>query len=58
MHSKKLNNFIKNCYDGVGGQFFKNSTETHQTFLDYRNKNKVDYWVTTFSEAMEYVTSK
>jgi peptidoglycan/xylan/chitin deacetylase (PgdA/CDA1 family) len=42
---------------GVGGQVFQISTETHKAFLAYLKDHQDDYWVTTFSEAMEFVTS-
>lgn len=43
---------------GVGGQIFQISSETHREFLAYLKAHPEDYWVTTFSEAMDYVTSK
>ncbi|HZH65555.1 MAG TPA: polysaccharide deacetylase family protein [Flavisolibacter sp.] len=43
---------------GVGGQVFQISTETHKAFLAYLKDHQEDYWVTTFSEAMEFITSK
>jgi peptidoglycan/xylan/chitin deacetylase (PgdA/CDA1 family) len=41
---------------GVGGQVFQISSETHRAFLDYLKARQDDYWVTTFSEAMDFVT--
>ena len=41
---------------GVGGQIFQISKEIHKSFLEYLKMHQDDYWVTTFSEAMEFVT--
>ena len=43
---------------GVGGQIFAISKETHKAFLEYLKTHQDDYWVTTFSEAMNFVTKK
>lgn len=43
---------------GVGAEFFTISKETHRAFLEYLKAHENDYWVTTFSEAMEYITSQ
>ena len=40
-------------FHGVGGEFFKISSETHFAFLSYLKKNEDLYLVTTFSEAMK-----
>ena len=45
-------------FHGVGGQIFKISTETHMAFLQYLKMHQDDYWVTTFSEAMDFVTKR
>ena len=45
-------------FHGVGGQVFQISNETHRAFLAYLKAHQDDYWVTTFSEAMEYVMKK
>ena len=45
-------------FHGVGGQIFQISRETHRAFLNYLKGHSDDYWVTTFSEAMEYVTKQ
>lgn len=42
---------------GVGGQVFHISIETHKAFLDYLKKHQDEYWVTTFSEAMDFITT-
>jgi len=41
---------------GVGGQVFQITSETHKAFLNYLKAHQDDYWVTTFSEAMDFVT--
>jgi peptidoglycan/xylan/chitin deacetylase (PgdA/CDA1 family) len=43
---------------GVGSQIFKISSETHRAFLEYLKAHPEDYWVTTFSEAMDFVTKQ
>lgn len=43
---------------GVGGQIFQISSETHKAFLKYLKEHEDEYWVTTFSEAMEYVSKQ
>ncbi len=45
-------------FHGVGGQIFQISSETHKAFLEYLKAHQDDYWVTTFSEAMNFVTKK
>ncbi len=45
-------------FHGVGGQIFSISSETHKAFLEYLMLHHADYWVTTFSEAMEFVTKQ
>jgi peptidoglycan-N-acetylglucosamine deacetylase len=45
-------------FHGVGGQIFAISSEDHKAFLNYLKVHEKDFWVTTFSEAMEYVTKK
>jgi peptidoglycan/xylan/chitin deacetylase (PgdA/CDA1 family) len=40
---------------GVGGQIFQISSETHRNFLAYLKAHQDKYWVTTFSEAMEFI---
>lgn len=45
-------------FHGVGGQIFQISSKTHRAFLEYLKAHQEDYWVTTFSDAMDYITSK
>jgi peptidoglycan-N-acetylglucosamine deacetylase len=45
-------------FHGVGGQIFPISIETHRAFLKYLKAHQKDYWVTTFSDAMESVTTR
>ena len=45
-------------FHGVGGQIFKISPESHQEFLSYLKSHQEDFWITTFSEAMESLTKK
>lgn len=43
---------------GVGGNIFSITPETHKAFLKYLKEHQDDYWITTFSEAMEYVSKQ
>jgi peptidoglycan/xylan/chitin deacetylase (PgdA/CDA1 family) len=43
---------------GVGGQVFEISSEAHKAFLQYLKNHEDEYWVTTFSEAMNYIAKK
>lgn len=45
-------------FHGIGAEFFKISKETHSAFLNYLKEHQDVYWVTTFSDAMDFVTSK
>ncbi|MDH7460501.1 polysaccharide deacetylase family protein [Chitinophagaceae bacterium 26-R-25] len=45
-------------FHGIGGQVFHVSSETHRAFLAYLKAHQDDYWVATFSEAMDYVTKQ
>lgn len=45
-------------FHGIGGSYFKISATTHRQFLEYLKANQADYWVTTFSNAMDFATSK
>jgi len=48
--------FFLSQFHGVGGQIFQISKETHKAFLQYLKNHPDDYWVTTFSQAMDFVT--
>lgn len=45
-------------FHGVGGQIFQISKETHQAFLYYLKEHQNEYWVTTFSEAMNFINDQ
>jgi peptidoglycan-N-acetylglucosamine deacetylase len=45
-------------FHGVGAEFFQISKEAHKAFLQYLKSHQGEYWVTTFSEAMDYITFK
>ena len=45
-------------FHGIGSPLFTVSPTVHRQFLEYLKSNQADYWVTTFSSAMDYVTSK
>jgi peptidoglycan/xylan/chitin deacetylase (PgdA/CDA1 family) len=44
-------------FHGVGGDYLEVSKDAHQQLIDYLKNNK-DIWVTTFEEAMTYVTNQ
>ena len=44
-------------FHGIGSPLFKISPAVHRQFLKYLKDNQADYWVTTFSDAMDFVTS-
>ena len=45
-------------FHGVGGQIFQISSETHKAFLMYLKTHQDEYWVTTFSDAMDFITKQ
>lgn len=45
-------------FHGVDAQVFQISGEAHKAFLLYLKAHPDDYWVTTFSEAMEFVSKE
>lgn len=45
-------------FHGIGGQIFEISSQTHKEFLAYLKAHEEDYWIATFSEAMDYVTKQ
>lgn len=44
-------------FHGIGSSLFKISPKVHQQFLEYLAANQSDYLVTTFSDAMDFVTT-
>jgi peptidoglycan-N-acetylglucosamine deacetylase len=56
--AKKVRGMGVYQFHGVGGQVFQITSETHKAFLAYLKEHQDEYWVTTFSQAMDYVTSK
>ena len=56
--AKNVNGMAVYQFHGVGGQIFQISSETHQAFLAYLEAHRDNYWITTFSEAMDYITAK
>lgn len=44
-------------FHGIGSPLFKVTPTIHRQFLEYLQANQEDYWVTTFSSAMDYVTT-
>ena len=55
---KKVNGMGIYQFHGVGAEFFQISKETHKAFLNYLKTHQDEYWITTFSDAMDYITSK
>ena len=45
-------------FHGVGGQIFQISGDTHKAFLAYLKSHQDEYWLTTFSEAMEFINKQ
>ena len=43
-------------FHGAGGQVFAISAETHKAFAAYLKAHEAEFWVTTFSDAMEFVS--
>jgi peptidoglycan/xylan/chitin deacetylase (PgdA/CDA1 family) len=43
-------------FHGIGSDYITTSVGAHKELLDYLEKNKKDIWVTTFQQAMDYVT--
>lgn len=44
-------------FHGVGGDYITTSAQAHRELLAYLKENKKDIWVTTFQQAMNYVTT-
>jgi peptidoglycan-N-acetylglucosamine deacetylase len=45
-------------FHGIDEQVFQIFKETHRAFLQYLKLHENEYWVTTFSEAMDFVTKQ
>jgi len=45
-------------FHSVGGHLFNISPETHKLFLNFLKQNEKDFWIATFSDAMEFITKK
>lgn len=52
--SKGMGVFI---FHGVGGDYLEVSAAAHQQLVQYLKENRQQIWVTTFTEAMKYVTT-
>jgi len=44
-------------FHGIGGDYITTPTASHKELLQYLDKNRSDIWVTTFQQAMDYVTA-
>lgn len=55
---KKVHGMGVYQFHGVGAEFFRISENTQKAFLTYLRAHQDEYWVTTFSDAMDYITSK
>ncbi|MDB5088482.1 MAG: Peptidoglycan/xylan/chitin deacetylase, PgdA/CDA1 family [Mucilaginibacter sp.] len=43
-------------FHGVGGDYLTTSAQAHRALLNYLNKHRDEVWVTTFKQAMDYLT--
>jgi len=43
-------------FHGVGGDYITTPSQTHKKLIDYLEKNRKDIWVTTFAQAMDYIS--
>ena len=43
-------------FHGVDKNIFMISSETHHAFLKYLKDHQDEYWITTFSDAMNFVS--
>lgn len=55
---QKKNGMAVLIFHGVGGDYLEVSASAHQELVNYLKKNTDNIWVTTFGEAMEYVTAR
>lgn len=44
-------------FHGIGGDYITVSAEAHRQLLDYLKQHESELWVTTFQQAMDYVTA-
>jgi peptidoglycan/xylan/chitin deacetylase (PgdA/CDA1 family) len=44
-------------FHGIGGDYITTSAQAHQQLINYLKANQSDIWVTTFQQAMDYVTA-
>jgi peptidoglycan/xylan/chitin deacetylase (PgdA/CDA1 family) len=54
LESKGMGVFI---FHGVGGDYLEVSAAAHQQLVQYLKEHRQQIWVTTFTEAMKYVTT-
>jgi hypothetical protein len=62
----QLIDFVKNVqkkggmgifmFHGVGGDYITTPALSHKKLIEYLVKNKKDIWVTTFQQAMDYIS--
>lgn len=43
-------------FHGIGGDYITTSAQAHRELLAYLKKNKKEIWITTFMQAMDYIT--
>jgi len=43
-------------FHGIGGDYITTSSQAHKELLEYLAKNRNEIWVTTFQQAMDYIT--
>jgi len=43
-------------FHGIGGDYITTSAKAHKELLNYLAKNKATIWVTTFQQAMDYIS--
>ena len=45
-------------FHGIGGDYITVANEDHQKLLEYLNTQQSEIWVTTFSEALNYIKTQ
>ena len=45
-------------FHGIGGDYITTSAKAHRELLSYLNLHRSEIWVTTFQQAMDYVTER